>query len=572
MDYAHKKSQQTEEQMKTSVLYSKTKFYSQYNNAVILNRLQEKIPTQINEIRHEMLLPLYKLCFDSPCSYWNSQAATQVLQQLEALYAQDPAKVVIDEEVFEKFLMGYNAYVQISETLSDMRDFSIAQEIKTRMYRLPTYTSIVEGVLSNFLRVIAVIISSINGIDYATQNNLGVLLSMAEKNGLSEICTKTNVNLRNAINHGKISIQRDSACDIIHFYYIKNINKIRKTCCSKMSYFELDDEIDSVYDMVGGVLVALLIFFNNHIEIIQIYRTEKSYAAFSMLALELSLPNVQCRNISDTGNNKQLNIEYRVGNTDHNHLKQLSVLIAILVYDKFSDYQKYMISFSSTRMQTGWIRYTREEIADMSEKPQAINTCIQQATDRNDCILFPSSTEVIDLNEIKYFTFPTRVTDTYKIINIEDCSLPDRKRLKAHLFVGNPCSRETLLMIIDEALDWLKVVKNPPSPTFLRKHGDMSADALYVNVYKDDTRKSKDILPNNNNFICFVDYNATGKTTLEYGGMLPSVWNKYTHETIGQKQIAWRDTTYFTRHVVKTGRNELCPCGSGKKHKKCCGK
>lgn len=558
--------------MKTSVLYSKTKFYSQYDNAVILNRLQEKIPTQINEIRHEMLLPLYKLCFDSPCSYWNSQAATQVLQQLEALYAQDPAKVVIDEEVFEKFLMGYNAYVQISETLSDMRDFSIAQEIKTRMYRLPTYTSIVEGVLSNFLRVIAVIISSINGMDYATQNSLGVLLSMAEKNGLSEISTKTNVNLRNAINHGKISIQRDSTCDIIHFYYIKNTNKTRKTYCSKMSYFELDDEIDSVYDMVGGVLVALLIFFNNHIEILQIYRTEKSYAAFSMLALELSLPNVQCRNISDTGNNKQLNIEYHVGNTDHNHLMQLSVLIAILVYDKFSDYQKYMISFSSTRMQTGWIRYTREEIADMSENPQAINTCIQQTTDRNDCILFPASTEVVDLNEIKYFTFPTRVTDTYKIINIEDCSLPDRKRLKAHLFVGNPCSRETLLMIIDEALDWLKVVKNPPSPTFLRKHGDMAADALYVNVYKDDTRKSKDILPNNNNFICFVDYNATGKTTLEYGGMLPSIWNEYTHEMIGQKQIAWRDTTYFTRHVVKTGRNELCPCGSGKKHKKCCGK
>jgi SEC-C motif-containing protein len=25
------------------------------------------------------------------------------------------------------------------------------------------------------------------------------------------------------------------------------------------------------------------------------------------------------------------------------------------------------------------------------------------------------------------------------------------------------------------------------------------------------------------------------------------------------------------RHVVKIGRNDPCPCGSGKKHKKCCG-
>ena len=558
--------------MKISVLCSKTKFYSQYDSTALHNRLQEKIPAQINEIGHEMLLPLYKLCFDAQCSYWNSETATQVLQRLENLYAQDPEKVIIDEEVFEKFLMGYNAYVQISETLSDMRDFNIAQEIKTRMYRLPTYTSIAEGVLSNFLRVIAVIVSSITGKDYAAQNSLGNLLSMTEHNGFSEINSKTNVNLRNAINHGKISIQRNSACDIIHFYYTKIENKISKQHSIEMPYFELDDEIDSVYDMVGGVLVALLIFFNNHIKIIQINQTEKSYAAFSMLALELSLPDVRCRNISDTGNNKQLNIEYRVDNADHTYLRQLSVLIAILVYDKFSDYQKYMISFSSTRMQAGWIRYTREEIAAMSQNPQAIKECIQQSDNRKDCVLFPPSNEIIDLNEIKYFTFPNRITDTYKINNIEDCSLQDRKRLKAHLFVGNHCSRETLLMIIDEALEWLKAVKNPPSPTFPHKHGDMPADALYVNVYKEDGRKNKNMLPDNDNFICFVDYNATGKTTLKHGGIFPDIWNEYTHERIGLKQIAWRDTTYFTRHVVKTGRNELCPCGSGKKYKKCCGK
>jgi preprotein translocase subunit SecA len=26
------------------------------------------------------------------------------------------------------------------------------------------------------------------------------------------------------------------------------------------------------------------------------------------------------------------------------------------------------------------------------------------------------------------------------------------------------------------------------------------------------------------------------------------------------------------RHVEKIGRNDLCPCGSGKKYKKCCGR
>lgn len=27
----------------------------------------------------------------------------------------------------------------------------------------------------------------------------------------------------------------------------------------------------------------------------------------------------------------------------------------------------------------------------------------------------------------------------------------------------------------------------------------------------------------------------------------------------------------FVREAPKVGRNEPCPCGSGKKHKKCCG-
>lgn len=26
------------------------------------------------------------------------------------------------------------------------------------------------------------------------------------------------------------------------------------------------------------------------------------------------------------------------------------------------------------------------------------------------------------------------------------------------------------------------------------------------------------------------------------------------------------------KNIVKIGRNDLCPCGSGKKYKKCCGK
>lgn len=34
--------------------------------------------------------------------------------------------------------------------------------------------------------------------------------------------------------------------------------------------------------------------------------------------------------------------------------------------------------------------------------------------------------------------------------------------------------------------------------------------------------------------------------------------------------VVWREGKYIIRHVSKTGVNSPCPCGSGKKFKKCC--
>ena len=94
----------------------------------------------------------------------------------------------------------------------------------------------------------------------------------------------------------------------------------------------------------------------------------------------------------------------------------------------------------------------------------------------------------------------------------------------------------------------------------------------HANVYKEDARKNKNMFPANSNFICFVDYNTSGNTTLVHGGIPQTIWNSYLHEHVGLKRIAWRNSTYFTRHASNIGRNDLCPCGSGKKFKKCCGK
>lgn len=106
-----------------------------------------------------------------------------------------------------------------------------------------------------------------------------------------------------------------------------------------------------------------------------------------------------------------------------------------------------------------------------------------------------------------------------------------------------------------------------------QKNGLMEADSLYINVYRIDTRKSKELYPNNDNFVCMLDYNSNGITTLLNVGIPVSIWNQLHHEMIGNLKIAWREGKFAVRcKAEKIGRNAPCTCGSGKKYKKCCGK
>ena len=142
---------------------------------------------------------------------------------------------------------------------------------------------------------------------------------------------------------------------------------------------------------------------------------------------------------------------------------------------------------------------------------------IAQAVLANDSFLIPPSEEEIDPSEYKYFCFPNYSKNGITINEVADCSQPDLKRLKAHMFIGDITEKGEILNKIDTAIEWLKTVKNPPSPKYPQKHGNMPADSIYLNVYKYDERRNKELLPNNENFVCFVDYNQSGTTTLKDG-------------------------------------------------------
>lgn len=554
--------------MNCVVEYCKNKFYSQFDSENLSNQISKNTNLSAKEISAEMLYIVNKVMTTDPCSHFYVEVCRQVYELLEKLYEEHSDNLEIDETIFEYFLMGYNSYSQLSEIISDLRNFNISQEVKTRLYRLPTYTSIVESCLANFLRVIALLTGKAINKDYTSQNTLGRLVKVMNSNGYNEITKNINVNLRNAINHGKVEVKRDRIGEKISFYYSENhVSK-----CTELNMYEFDRIIDSVFDTASGVLLGLSLFINNNLKLLNIDTSKREYADFSLLSMKLSIPGVYCKNISDIGNNTQLNVEVEIQNTDRGYIGQVATMMAILVFDHYKQYDKYMISFTNPRMLTGWIRYTKKEIFNMYTQNKDFDVVLKSVIGRKDFIIFDPSHEEIDLNEVKYFCFPNYTTDKYKVNNIEDASVEDKKRLRAHLFIGDIRNKQEIIEVIKEAIDWLKYIKNPPSPKVQQKHGSMESDSLYINVYKKDYRTNKELLPNNDNFVCFVDYNLSGETTLKDGGMPGGIWNKLYHEKMNNIAIAWREDIYFTRQSKKVGRNDLCPCGSKKKYKKCCGK
>ena len=98
----------------------------------------------------------------------------------------------------------------------------------------------------------------------------------------------------------------------------------------------------------------------------------------------------------------------------------------------------------------------------------------------------------------------------------------------------------------------------------------MEADALYINVYKHDIDTLRlSILTNETLFALSIIINS-GTTTLVHGGIFQRSWNQLYHEKTGLLSIAWREKKICNTKNCKNSANAPCPCGSGKKFKKCC--
>lgn len=538
-------------------------YYSNFATDVLQKELMKEIDPSITLVKKEFQAIFEKMIKKDPCLYWDKAVFIQTRDTLEKIFEDMQDSISLSDLGVYNFIMGYNSYCQLTGTILNLQHWNLSAEIKTRLYRIPTYTTLVESCMSNFLRTIAAFLGKATGKDYTKQQKLGPLLEVMKSNGLTEIAQKIDVNIRNAINHGKISLQKTPQDEINFFYMEQGIAKVKK-----IPVYEFDRIINNTYDTVSAVLLAIVVFMNRHITVTNEEYSKGNYTAFALLAMSISLPGIICQSISDVPNKKQINIEMSVKNTDQTYLAALSIEIGIIIFSIYNDYEKYMIFFQNPRLGICWARYKKEELSSVLDDLKNMAIIYKNAIKKMEFVYYKPDNENVDINAEKYFCFPNYESDVIKINQVTDASVKDRKRLKANLFVGNISNKKEIMAALDEAVSWLKYVKNPPCAKFPHKYGDMEADALYINVYHKDTRGNKALLPNNTNFICFLDYNLNGCTTLLHGGLPSSIWEKLYHEKNGKYDIAWRESKYITRTVAKVGVNTPCTYSSGKKFKK----
>lgn len=541
------------------------RYYSKDKKQEVTNMFKEKVSDDITFINSEFLCIFNDMVKNEPCCYWDKDVYTQTYENLKNIC--NGKYIEIDNNVFEYFVIGYGAYQQITDIINDLEKLNDSPQIKNRLYRIPTYISIIEGCLTNLFKCILLILNQTSSKDYASQRKLGPICEVLEKNGFDSLVKDVNKNIRNAINHGGVVFKVVKGMHVIEFIY----NEKNQSVVQQLSVSDFDELINKVYDVASGVLLGITHFFNNNFDKIVIDRTSKTYLSFYLHAMELSIPSIRCRSISSIEDNKQLNLDFYINKSDKTFILQTAIELAIIAHNQYENYKSYFISFSNERLQTSWIRFTNDDIRYMVTQKKELTDVIKEIIARQECLIWDASTEEIDLQEVKYFRFPNYSNKKFKVNTVQDASLPDRKRLKANLFIGNISDKQEILQIINEAIQWLKTVKNPPSPTIYQKHGTMEADSLYINVYREDSRKNKELFPKNDNLVCMIDYNIDGITYLKNGGIFENIWKQFYHETIGNIQISWRESKYIIRkNDIKVGRNDPCPCGSGKKYKKCC--
>ncbi len=540
-------------------MYTK-RFYELCSEAELLKLIQGEVDAKINTISPLWIDIFYYFFKSEPESLFNRDIQESVYKKLVGMYNSRSEDFITGVLPGLRYLFqGVRSYLEIAGIIREVEPIDQLPEIKTRLYRIPIYSQILESILSNLFRFLRDIIGAVKRTDYTNQMNLSNLKDILLSSGFSDLFKFVDIDVRNAINHGGIII---SPWDTLFIYTSGNVKRekiwtvkdpvgeaVSTLIGARKPHF--DDFIEGAFDTAGGIIVGFLRFFSRYPEII--FKNIEGIQADEYLSAEylcrvLSFPGCKCTNIDTglVGPSSQLNIHFFVSESDHCRLAQHSLEVAIITSEWISNYRRYLVGYRHSRMAPGTIRFRKEELEGILNGQILPKDVVKNVISRGDLgLLFKASDENIDLEVVRNYRYPLLNGGSWKLREIGDASNEEYKRFRANLYVQNGENKCDIRNAVRETIDNLKSVKNPPSPSMKIKHGNMVADAIYLHVFKKRSRRKDRIISlENSNFICLIEWHAKNCPALKKGGIPETIWDRLKIEKFDDILFAWNPNFY----------------------------
>ena len=499
---------------------------------------------------HHFAYAIWHLLNKEQCSYFSKQAFFEITSLPTGR---------LGEEVLEYFHQAWRSYRQVETLIHDFCDAGFNSVTKNRLYRLPLYTALMDDVLTPLFKAVSYLMGE-------SGQHLLDLVPLLKNVGNGQLVSAVDTSLLEAIHEGRVL--QLSEGKIMGISTLRGNSMLQKS----FSILEFDEMTEHLFDLAGGLLLGLAVILSDHRVHFLANKLESNIKdAFDQLSLKLSIPGLCCVSLSDTSlEQAQLNIHMETNETDPNFLICSAFEIAAQIFEMYPGYFRYLVNFDHERMAVAYVRITAEQMTGLSEDFSRLEGYVEEMLLKGEINLASPSLEAFEREEIAAYQYPTKKGDRYAIKSVENISTKNRKRLMGDLYIGDETDKAAIRQHIQEAIEWVKQVKNVPVTKTETKNGTMDADSIYLNVYRHDKRHSKRVNAENENFVCFVDYNLDGRSTLKNGRLQIPTWNQLYKEQNGFANIAWREANLAAKSQ-KVGRNAPCPCGSSKKYKKCHG-
>ena len=326
-------------------------------------------------------------------------------------------------------------------------------------------------------------------------------------------------------------------------------------------------------DVVSGLMLAFCTFFDDMQAEKLFSEIKDSFVRYMYLGFGMSDADFICLDVFEASIASQLSYAFSTEISDDDALFEKAEALFPKMRIGCPGFESYSIAYSHPRMPGNFIRAKGVDIDLFIYKGKPPKELLCTIFKSGDILWFGASTEEINEYEAEYYRFPVYDKKDLKIYDVSDVSGDDRKRLKANVFIGSEQERSAIIEAVREAVAWMKHLYNPPNPLTPVVHGGMEADCVYLNVYKDLRSRSRELLERNENFVCMVEYCSKLEFRLPDNNNYIAYLYRNSEWVDDKLRILWRDRAHLTHtNRLKVGRNDLCPCGSGRKYKKCCGR